>query len=80
MLDADESFVSIMSHGCSGDIWRRDYTKSASWIVDPPPKEEQMQIDAYAQAASLDIEPFSTTDKIKLPSEDARSRHGRDGA
>ena len=23
----DENFVGIMSHGCSGDIWRRDYTK-----------------------------------------------------
>lgn len=23
-------FVGIMSHGCSGDIWRRDYTKPAS--------------------------------------------------
>ena len=25
------AFVGIMSHGCSGDIWRRDYTKPASW-------------------------------------------------
>jgi len=24
-------FVGIMSHGCSGDIWRRDYTKPDSW-------------------------------------------------
>ncbi len=23
----DSDFVGIMSHGCSGDIWRRDYTK-----------------------------------------------------
>ena len=22
-------FVAMMSHGCSGDIWRRDYTKPA---------------------------------------------------
>ena len=31
--DPDDSrppFVGIMSHGCSGDIWRRDYTKPAS--------------------------------------------------
>ncbi|MFW6169402.1 MAG: hypothetical protein ACODAD_02850, partial [Planctomycetota bacterium] len=25
----DPPFVGIMSHGCSGDIWRRDYTKPA---------------------------------------------------
>ena len=24
-------FVGIMSHGCSGDIWRRDYTKPDTW-------------------------------------------------
>lgn len=24
-------FVGIMSHGCSGDIWRRDYTRPAHW-------------------------------------------------
>jgi hypothetical protein len=48
MLDADEHFVGIMSHGCSGDIWRRDYTLR-NWIVDPPKKEEQMQIDSYAK-------------------------------
>ncbi len=27
----DENFVGIMSHGCSGDIWRRDYTKPDQW-------------------------------------------------
>ena len=48
MLGADESFVGIMSHGCSGDIWRRDYTLR-NWIVDPPKKEAQMQIEAYAK-------------------------------
>ncbi|MFP6899636.1 MAG: LamG-like jellyroll fold domain-containing protein, partial [Opitutales bacterium] len=48
MLEADESFVGIMSHGCSGDIWRRDYTVR-NWTVDSPPKEEQMQIDDYAK-------------------------------
>ncbi len=48
MLDEDENFVGIMSHGCSGDIWRRDY-KVRNWTLDPPPKEEQMQIDSYAK-------------------------------
>ena len=33
-------FVAILSHGCSGDIWRRDYTKRApDW--DPYPKLEE---------------------------------------
>lgn len=31
-------FVALMSHGCSGDIWRRDYTKpvdaAAEWKID----------------------------------------------
>lgn len=32
-------FVAVMSHGCSGDIWRRDYTQpEAEW--DPYPKIE----------------------------------------
>jgi hypothetical protein len=36
-------FVAVMSHGCSGDIWRRDYTKPA------PTKEEQPTIESYTQ-------------------------------
>ncbi len=28
--DGHPPFVGIMSHGCSGDIWRRDYTKPAA--------------------------------------------------
>ena len=27
----DGNFVGILSHGCSGDIWRRDYTRPESW-------------------------------------------------
>jgi hypothetical protein len=42
---ADEApFVAMMSHGCSGDIWRRDYTK---------PQDEQLagrNIEEYSQA------------------------------
>ncbi len=30
-ITKDENFVGIMSHGCSGDIWRRDYTKPDQW-------------------------------------------------
>lgn len=35
------SFVGLMSHGCSGDIWRRDYTDPDSW-------ERLAKIDEYA--------------------------------
>ncbi len=35
--------VGIMSHGCSGDIWRKDYTKQT------PAEFDTMAIDAYAQ-------------------------------
>lgn len=30
----DGSFVGILSHGCSGDIWRRDYANPESWDSD----------------------------------------------
>lgn len=43
----DSKFVGIMSHGCSGDIWRRDYTRPETW--DPT-----LTINAYAQGL-LDI-------------------------
>ena len=37
------AFVGLMSHGCSGDIWRRDYTQPASaWNA-------KLTIDDYAQ-------------------------------
>lgn len=47
-LKANEDFVGIMSHGCSGDIWRRDYTLR-DWSIDPLPNEEQMQIENFAK-------------------------------
>ena len=34
-------FVAIMSHGCSGDIWRRDYSRPDSW-------KNLSKIDQYA--------------------------------
>ena len=43
----DDSFVGIISHGCSGDIWRRDYTLR-DWKTNPPKSEEQIKVDAYA--------------------------------
>ncbi|MCB1233052.1 MAG: hypothetical protein KDN19_22595, partial [Verrucomicrobiae bacterium] len=39
-----ESFVGIMSHGCSGDIWRRDYTKPEG------ERGEDVTIEAYTDA------------------------------
>ncbi|MDA1165633.1 MAG: hypothetical protein O3B13_21260 [Planctomycetota bacterium] len=30
-IDPDGDFVGIMSHGCSGDIWRKDYTQPDKW-------------------------------------------------
>ena len=30
-ISAKDDFVGIMSHGCSGDIWRRDYTQPDKW-------------------------------------------------
>ena len=36
------SFVGIMSHGCSGDIWRRDYARRDSW-------ERLSDIEDYAE-------------------------------
>lgn len=43
----DSQFVGILSHGCSGDIWRRDYTQPKSW--DP-----NLTIDQYTEGL-LDI-------------------------
>ncbi|MFM7923722.1 MAG: hypothetical protein ACKPJJ_26175, partial [Planctomycetaceae bacterium] len=42
-LAPDSEFLGIMSHGCSGDIWRRDYRRPETW--DPA-----LTIDTYAQS------------------------------
>jgi len=36
-------FVGVMSHGCSGDIWRRDYTKT------PEERNDKITIDQYSR-------------------------------
>ena len=56
-LAPEGDFVGIMSHGCSGDIWRRDYTLPAdNW--DPYPT-----IDRYASAmADLAISAYRTVE------------------
>lgn len=38
---ASESCVAMMSHGCSGDVWRMDYTKQT------PPEFDSIDIDTY---------------------------------
>ena len=40
-ISPQSDFLGIMSHGCSGDIWRRDYTRPESW-------EQPVTIDEYA--------------------------------
>ncbi|MBM4071414.1 MAG: hypothetical protein FJ271_21130 [Planctomycetes bacterium] len=50
-------FVGLMSHGCSGDIWRRDYTKPAT------AQGQQLTIEKYAQGL-VDI-AVSAYDGIK---------------
>ena len=75
MLGADENFVGIISHGCSGDIWRRDYTLR-NWVVDPPKKEEQMQIDSYskglAERALLDYRKIKHRPDLDLAMAETR--------
>ena len=40
-LDPEGDFVGIMSHGCSGDIWRKDYARPETW-------DKLATIDLYA--------------------------------
>lgn len=44
--DNPRSFVAILSHGCSGDIWRMDYTKQT------PERFEKITIDDYTKELS----------------------------
>jgi len=57
-LGADDQFVGIMSHGCSGDIWRRDYSVR-NWTKDPLPKEQEFTVDSFAdQLADRALEGY----------------------
>ncbi|MBM4003289.1 MAG: hypothetical protein FJ295_08380 [Planctomycetes bacterium] len=51
-------FVAMMSHGCSGDIWRRDYTLPASAHAGEP------TIEAYSQGLAAIAE--SVIDKMEF--------------
>jgi len=42
--DTGPEFVAMMSHGCSGDIWRRDYS------LPPEERNEDITIEAYTHA------------------------------
>ncbi|MGM0485717.1 MAG: LamG-like jellyroll fold domain-containing protein [Planctomycetota bacterium] len=41
--EGDPPFVAIMSHGCSGDIWRRDYSKPADL------RKDDVTVESYAK-------------------------------
>ena len=43
LAPGDDQFVAMMSHGCSGDIWRHDYEKSSDR------KSQQTTIEEYSQ-------------------------------
>ena len=50
--DAPE-FVAMMSHGCSGDIWRKDYTQAT------PAEFQQLDIQSYSeQLAALTLKAY----------------------
>lgn len=67
---SQRAFVGIMSHGCSGDIWLRDYTKPAD------SRREDWTIDAYAdgllQIALRAYETIAYTDEADLAMSEAR--------
>ncbi|MEM7015633.1 MAG: hypothetical protein AAF585_29590, partial [Verrucomicrobiota bacterium] len=44
----DGDFVGIMSHGCSGDIWRRDYTER-DWSKPAENVKPEWTVDEYAE-------------------------------
>jgi hypothetical protein len=46
-LAPESDFVALLSHGCSGDIWRRDYTQPDKW-------DDKLTIEQYT-AGLLDI-------------------------
>jgi hypothetical protein len=55
----DSQFVGMMSHGCSGDIWRRDYAQPDSW-------EKLSKIDEYS--AGLIDKALIALEKVKYKS------------
>ncbi len=67
---AQRAFVGVMSHGCSGDIWLRDYTRPAD------ARHEDWTIEAYTngllQIAWRAYETITYTDNAELAMSEAR--------
>jgi len=60
--DAARSVVGIMSHGCSGDIWRMDYTKQT------PPEFEKITIEAYTSGlVDLALQAYRKIEYVDVP-------------
>lgn len=57
------SFVGIMSHGCSGDIWRRDYTKPESW---DPTLTIEKYTDGLLEIATKALEGIEYRDDVSV--------------
>ena len=71
----NKNFVGIMSHGCSGDIWRRDYTKPAQKIkIEEYSKQmTKMAVDVYKNmkhytADTLRMKEVRKEYKLRTPS------------
>lgn len=60
--DSAQPFVAIMSHGCSGDIWRRDYTQQTDARFD------SISIDQYtAELAELCQQAYQQIEHQPVP-------------
>lgn len=74
-LSTNKNFVGIMSHGCSGDIWRRDYSKPAQKIkIEEYSKQmTKMAVDVYKNmkhytADTLAMKEVRKEYDLRLPS------------
>ncbi|MBI1246328.1 c-type cytochrome [bacterium] len=74
--DKDHPFVAIMSHGCSGDIWRYDYsdgtTQTFDGFVDGMVAKTKQAIDSieYQRDAPLAMAEKRMTLNYRVPSEE----------
>ena len=74
-IATSKDFVGIMSHGCSGDIWRRDYNKPKSDIkIEEYSKQmTKMAVDVYKKmkhytADTLRMKEVRKEYKLRTPS------------
>lgn len=66
----ESEFVAIMSHGCSGDIWRRDYTKPAEQQL---PHDDVEEFAAGLAEIAYDVYgSVSYDDDVELAMAEAR--------